>query len=119
MDSQETISHKSVDSSRPAALLPNGGLTSQELPLCPALNFKALRLENGEGQWVSEERVYSDFPLEKKQKQKHICIGLASSMEHVSTVLSTLGFSACPCLSEASDSFSWDLAASKGDADVI
>lgn len=117
MNSHETISRESVDSSCPAAELPDGVPISQELPLCLALNFKPLRLENGEGQWVSEERVYSDFPLEKEQK--YVCIGLASSMEHVRTVLSTSGFSACPCLSEASDSFSWDLATSKGDGDII
>lgn len=50
----------------------DGGPISQELlPLCSDLHFKPLGLEDGEGQWVSEERVYSDFPLEKEQQQKN------------------------------------------------
>lgn len=98
----------------------DGGPISQELlPLCPDLHFKPLGLEDEEGQWVSEEKAYSDFPLEKEQQKKCICRGLASSEERVRTVLSTSGFCACPCLSEASDSFSWDLATSKGAADII
>lgn len=119
MDSHKTISHKSVDRSCPAALLPDGGPVAQECPLHPALNFKPLGLGNGESQWVSEERAYSDFPLEKKKNKNHICTGLALSTEYVRTVLSTSGLSACPCLSEATGSVSWDLATSKGDADII
>lgn len=47
----------------------DGGPRSQELlSLCPHLHFKPLGLEDGEGQWVSEERAYSDFPLEKEKK---------------------------------------------------
>lgn len=118
MDVHKTISRKPVDRSRLAALLPGGGPIAQELPLHPALNFKPLGLGNGESQWVSEERAYSDFPLEKKNK-KYVCTGLASSTEYVRTVLSTSGLSACPCLSEATGSFSWDLATSKGDADIV
>lgn len=65
----------------------------------------------------SQKRAHSDFPLEKQNKT--MCIELVSSTELVRTVPSTLGFSACPCLSEANDGFSWDLATSKGDADSI
>lgn len=67
----------------------------------------------------SQKRAHSDFPLEKKHKNKTMCIELVSSTELVRTVPSTLGFSACPCLLEANDGFSWDLATSKGDADSI
>ena len=117
MDNHEIISRQSVDSCGPAALLPDssilmdGGPISQELPLCPALNVKPSGLENGEDQWVSEDTACFDFPLEKNKK--YICAGLVSGL------LSTSGFNACPCLSEVSDSFSWDLATSKGDAGII
>lgn len=55
----------------------------------------------------------------RKKKLYIVYIGLASFTELVGSVLSTSGFSACLCLLEASDGFSWDLATSKGDADII
>lgn len=121
MDSHKTISRKSVDRSCPAALLPDGGPIAQEHRISPFSRLSTsslwdLGMERVSGSQKREPILTS---LWKKKNKKHICTGLASSTEYVRTVLSTSGLSACPCLSEATGSISWDLATSKGDADII
>lgn len=123
-DSHGTISRRSVDSSRPAAMHPDPMFSWMEVPdhrsffpFAPISTSSLwdLRMERVSGSQKREPILTSLW----KKKKKSIYGGLASSEEPVRTMLSTSEFHACPCLSEASDSFSWDLATSKGAADII